>query len=133
MRPTTRRPIVAVILLCAAGACAPAAGSGELHSSLPEAGAGWVEVTNDGQQDVTLYMLRDGARYRLGHVARMQTARFRVPRTDGRPSYSVTLIADPSGGGSIFGTESIRWRPGQTLVARVGRRAFSQSFDVVLR
>lgn len=132
MRPTTRKPLFAVLLLCAAGACAPAAGTGDFDPSPAAARAGRVEVTNDGHQDVVLYVVRDAMRYRLGHVARMQRASFRLPSWDAR-SYQVSLIAEPVGGGRAFATAPVVWHPGQTLQGRVGRSAASYTFDVVLR
>lgn len=131
MRPTTRKPLFAVVLLCAAGACVPAA-TNESGRSPSSAAVGRVEVTNDGHQDVVLYVVRDAMRYRLGHVARMQTAQFRLPQWDAR-SYHVSLIAEPVGGGRAFATAPVVWHPGQTLQGRVGRNAASYTFDVVLR
>jgi hypothetical protein len=130
MRHTTRKPILAVILLCAAG-CARGGGTGGTQF-LPPSGGERVEVTNDGYQDVVLYVMRDGMRYRLGHVSRMQTASFPLPRWEDR-SYQVWLVADPVGGGRVFGTEPVLWHPGRSLMARVGRRFAAQTFDVVLQ
>lgn len=132
MRPTTRTPLFAVLLLCATGACAPAAGTAGLDPSIAAARQGRVEVTNDGHQDVVLYVVRDAMRYRLGYVARMQTAQFRLPRWEGSSAH-VSLIAEPVGGGRAFATAPVVWHPGQTLQGRVGRSAATYTFDVVLR
>lgn len=132
MRATIRTSLFAVVLLCATGACASAGGTGDLDPSVTAARNGRVEVTNDGHQDVVLYVVRDAMRYRLGYVSRMQTAQFRLPRWEGNSAH-VSLIAEPVGGGRAFATAPVVWHPGQTLLGRLGRSASSQTFDVVLR
>jgi hypothetical protein len=132
MRSTTRTPLFAVLLLFAT-ACASAAPADGLPRSLAAALNGRVEVTNDGHQDMVLYVMRDAVRYRLGYVSRMETARFRLPSAEDRPSYQMSLIAEPVGGGTPFATPPVVWHPGQTLLARVGRSSTSHTFDVVLR
>ncbi|HEX2080736.1 MAG TPA: hypothetical protein VHG08_23730, partial [Longimicrobium sp.] len=65
---------------------------------------------------------------------RMETAEFRLPEPDSRPSYRVSLIAEPVGPGRApFATAPLLWRPGQSLRARVGRNPAAPTFDVVLR
>ena len=126
---------LALLVLCAVAACAPATSEGGPDSRLSE-DVGEVHVTNDGRQDFVLYMLRDGVRYRLGHVARMETGRFDIPAADlgPRPSYHVQLVAEPSGmGARAFSSASISWRPGQDLAGRVARNQTSQNFVLVTR
>jgi hypothetical protein len=96
---------------------------------------GTVEVTNDGNSDIVLYMNRGGNRYRLGHVARMETARFRIPAAPGGalPGYEVALVAEPVGSAQAFATSTIYWRPGQNLSGRVARNVMSQQFVVFTR
>ncbi|HEX6370253.1 MAG TPA: hypothetical protein VF006_15140 [Longimicrobium sp.] len=134
MRPNIRTPLLAVVLACAAGACASAPGpTDDLHPSVAAALNGRVELTNDGHQDMVLYVVRDAVRFRLGYVSRMQTAQFRLPRAEDRASYQVSLVVEPVGGGRAFATAPVVWHPGQTLLARVGRSSTSHTFDVVLR
>jgi hypothetical protein len=134
MRTTIHRRSVAVLVLCLSAACAPAAREGGSAAGLSEEHVGLVHVTNDGRQDFTLYMLRDGARYRLGRVARMEEARFRIPATavGTQPSYRVQLLAEPTGTGARpVATVPIRWRPGQNLDGRVAGAYTSQNFVLV--
>ena len=130
MRPTIRTPRFSVLLLCLAAACAPALN--EPQPAAPTYGAGVVEVVNDGQQDLVVYAVRDGMRYRLGRVSRMETAQMRLQLGD-RSSYQVSLVAEPVGGGRAFASAPLVWHQGQSMRARVGRSAASYSFDVVLR
>lgn len=133
MRTTIHRS-VALFVLCLSASCAPAAHEGGSAASLASEHAGLVQVTNDGRQDFVLYMMRDGMRYRLGRVARMETARFRIPAAEDRPSYRVQLVAEPTGPGARpFVTGSILWRPGQNLNGRVAGAYTSQNFVLVTR
>ncbi|HEX5869292.1 MAG TPA: hypothetical protein VFY65_02685 [Longimicrobium sp.] len=133
MRPTIRTPLLAALLL-ASGACASTPHpDDDLHPEVAAARNGRVELTNDGHQDMVLYVVRDAERYRLGYVSRMQTANFRLPRAGDRASYQMSLIVEPVGGGRSFATAPVVWHPGQTMLARVGRSSTSHTFDVVLR
>lgn len=133
MRITIRRRLLATLLLGLAAACAP--GARESASTAPAVeAAGVVHVTNDGQHDVVLYMLRDGARYRLGRVSRMETVQFSIPSEaiGERPSYRVQLLAEPAGmGNRPFATRPLIWRPGQNLSGRVAGTYPGLSFVLV--
>lgn len=135
MRTTICHRSVALFVLCISAACAPAASESRSTPRISDE-VGQVQVTNDGRQDFVLYMVRDGMRYRLGRVARMETARFRIPPADvgPNPSYRVQLIAEPVGGGSRpFSTGSILWRPGQSLDGRVAGPYTNVNFVLVTR
>lgn len=126
----------ALLLLCLSAACAQAGGGANgASASYLSRPMGTVEVTNDGNNDFVLYMTRNGERYRLGHVARMQTARFRIPPAAGGelPGYQVILVAQPLGSAEPFATHSIYWRPGQSLSGRVARNISTQQFVVFPR
>lgn len=131
MRRRTRSPFPAALLLAFTAACATAAGDGLQPGA--QLDYGMVELTNDGRQDVVVYLVRDGARYRMGHVSRMQTAHFRIPRPGVRESYRVSLVAEPVGGGRPVASVQVLWRPGQDLRGRVGRMgATLPTFDISL-
>ena len=132
MRSTTRTPLFALLLLWAAASCAPAAASGP-QPAAPAYTAGVVEVVNDGHQDMILYAVRDGMRFRLGRVSRMETAQLRLPHPEERSSYQVSLIAEPVGGGRAFASAPVVWHQGQSMRARLGRSSAAHTFDVVLR
>jgi hypothetical protein len=135
MRTTFRHQLLVLLLLCAPAACAPAASESRFAPQASD-DVGLVQVTNDGHDDFVLYMHRDGVRYRLGRVARMETALFHIPAADlgPRPSYQVQLVAEPAGmGGRAFSTGPISWRPGQDLAGRVARSVSTQQFVVYTR
>jgi hypothetical protein len=127
----TIRQCCALLVLCLAAACAPAAGEG--LSDSPAGSAGQVEVVNDGSKDFVLYMLRDGVRYRLGRVARMETARFSIPAhaAGDRRSYRVQLVAEPGARTRPFSTRPVLWRPGQNLAGRVAGAYPGQNFVLI--
>lgn len=135
MGTTLRHRMFALLLLCLSAACAQAgSGADGRSASYLSRSVGTVEVTNDGSNDFVLYMNRNGERYRLGHVARMQTARFRIPAVPGElPGYQVVLIAEPLGSALPFATQTIYWRPGQNLSGRVARNIATQQFVVFPR
>jgi hypothetical protein len=135
MRTTIRHPSIAVLLVCLS-ACASAGSAGDGSSPRFAQQVGTVEVTNDGHDDVILYMFRDGVRYRLGRVARMETGHFRIPAAavGDLPSYQVQLVAEPVGNSPSarpFSTGLISWRPGQNLAGRVARNFTSEQFVLV--
>lgn len=136
MRTTIRHTSLTVLVLCVCTACA-SAGSGDGQPGTRfEQDVGIVQVTNDGHDDFVLYMFRDNMRYRLGRVARMETARFRIPAaaTGSLPSYQVQLVAEPvSGNARPFSTGAISWRPGQNLAGRVSRNNLSEQFLLFTR
>lgn len=135
MRTTIRQRSLAVLLLCLSAACASGRGEDAHPSTTLVQQVGTVEVTNDGHDDFVLYMFRDGARYRLGRVARMETGHFRIPAAavGDLPSYQVLLVAEPIGNARPFSTGAISWRPGQDLAGRVARNASAQQFVLVTR
>jgi hypothetical protein len=135
MGTTLCRRSFALLLLCLSAACAQAGGKSGRSASYLSRPVGTVEVTNDGHNDFVLYMTRNGERYRLGHVARMQTARFRIPAASGGalPGYEVVLVAEPVGSAQSFATSTIYWRPGQNLSGRVARNIVAQQFVVFTR
>lgn len=131
MRPTTHIPRFSVLLLSLAAACAPA--MNEPQPAAPRYDAGVVEVTNDGRQDILVYAVRDGMRYRLGRVSRMERAQLRLPNLGEQSSYQVSLIAEPVGGGRAFASPPLVWHQGQSMKARVGQSTVSHTLDVVIR
>ncbi|HEX6042395.1 hypothetical protein [Longimicrobium sp.] len=136
MGTTLRHRSFALLFLCLSAACAQAgSGAHGASASYLSQQMGHVEVTNDGNNDFVLYMNRNGERYRLGHVARMETARFRIPPAAGGelPGYQVILVAEPVGSAQPFATHTVYWRPGQNLAGRVARNLTTQQFVVFAR
>jgi hypothetical protein len=131
MRTTRRNQFLALLLLCLSAACASGNSDGGNVARQLAHRVGDVQVTNDGHQDIILYMHRDANRYRLGRVSRMETARFQIPDSDRTLSYQVQLVAEPVGGGPAFSTGALTWRPGQSIRGRVARGYSSQHFVMV--
>lgn len=131
MRTTTRYQFLAALLLCLGAACATGNSDGGRVAQQLANRVGDVQVTNDGHQDIVLYLYRDANRYRLGRVSRMETARFRIPEADRTLSYQVQLVAEPVGGGAAFSTGALTWRPGQSIRGRVARNYSAQQFVMV--
>jgi len=128
MGTATRHWLVATFVSGLISACAPAVGDDGHAAPRLASRQGEVQVTNDGHQDIVLYLFRETTRYRLGRVTRMETASFRIPDSGTRASYQVQLVAQPVGGGPAFSTGRFVWRPGQSLRSRVGRTVSSQHF-----
>lgn len=132
MRTTNRTQLLPLIVMCLCAACASAGGE-STPSYRQQGNAGQVVVTNDGNADFMLFMVRDGERFRLGRVSRMETARFRIPVAQHARSSQVALVAQPMGSGSTFATIPITWRPGQNLVGRVARNTSLNNFVLITR
>lgn len=130
MRSTTARWLLATLVLASSLACAPAGRSADLtqEAPSPRREAGWVRFLNDGSSDVTLYFVADGVGYRLGKVARMESARFRLPNPHFR-WYRVVLVARTPGHTPTASVSTV-WEPGQNLAARMSRNYANQNLDM---
>lgn len=73
-----------------------------------------VRVTNNNWSDMTIYVVRDGLRHRLGTVTSQTTERFAVPTHFMAASGRVHLLADPIGSRNTFLSSPIVITPGQT-------------------
>lgn len=129
MRSTIGRRLLATLLIAAPLACAPATRSADPATDIASLGKpGWVRVLNDGNADFTLYFVADGVGYRLGKVARMEHARFRLPHPHPR-WYSVSLVAQTAGHTPMASSPAV-WEPGQNLAARMSRDYLRENFDM---
>jgi hypothetical protein len=73
-----------------------------------------VRVTNNNWSDMTIYLLRSGARRRLGTVTSQSTHTFVVPTSMISLSSRVYLLADPIGSARTFTSAPLIINPGQT-------------------
>ncbi|HEX8392053.1 MAG TPA: hypothetical protein VF665_06830 [Longimicrobium sp.] len=130
MRSTIARGLLVTLVLASPLACAPAGPAADLsqEAPAPRREAGWVRFLNDGSSDVTLYFVADGVGYRLGNVARMENARFRLPHPHVR-WYRVLLVAQSPGHTPTASIATV-WEPGQNLAARMSRNYTEQNLDV---
>jgi hypothetical protein len=74
-----------------------------------------VRVVNRSQLDVTIYLLHDGARERLGTVTASTTATYSV-RTRTLATGDFALLADPVGGTRTWTTERLSASQGSEFV-----------------
>lgn len=103
--------VLAMVVL-AAGACA--------HGTPPMQGADGqdddktvISITNNNWSDMTIYLVRDGLRRRLGTVPSQTTDTFSVPTYFIMASGQVQLMADPIGSRNTFTSMPIVITPGQ--------------------
>lgn len=103
-------------------AMAALAGGGCAHGNAAVENAGLMEddddrtvvrVTNNNWSDMTVYLLRDGLRRRLGTVTSQTTDTFVVPTYLMTTSGRVHLLADPIGSRNAFASPPIIINPGQ--------------------
>lgn len=87
-----------------------------------------VTVRNDNWLDVALYVLRGGARVRLGTVRSTATESFRLPPE--ASDLPVQVIADPIGSTAIYQTDPVVLGPGQRLELRVADAISTSTFSV---
>jgi uncharacterized cupredoxin-like copper-binding protein len=73
-----------------------------------------VRVTNNNWSDMTIYLVRSGARQRLGTVTSQSTDTFVVPSYILSSSAQVYLMADPIGSTRTFTSAPVLIHPGQT-------------------
>jgi len=99
---------------CATGKTAVPAGEEQDALAAP-AGPTIVHVSNQNWQDVDLFVVRPGAKLRLGMVTSMGTMDFRLPSTIMSGVPSLRVIVSPIGGGRDYITPEISLNQGQTL------------------
>ena len=129
-----RAAVAALGMVVSMGACASASGGGEFVSTrFAPAGGGeaapalapaavrarsesaTVKVTNNNWNNMDVYMVRGGSRYRLGTVTSMSTEVFRVPQTLVGNTGGVQLLADPIGSSVTYLSPTIFVNAGETI------------------
>jgi hypothetical protein len=107
----TTASIVAALLMW--GACGPH------RPSTPAPGpaeTGFVlRVINHYKLDVTVYLIHDGQRNRVGTATAMARHDFALPARLLGASHQISLAGDPIGSGAVVRTEQILVEPGQTV------------------
>lgn len=74
-----------------------------------------VHVDNHNWQDVDVYALHDGMRYRLGMVTSMSGQNFRVPLGVLTQTGDFRLLVDPIGSNQSYVTDPLLVSPGQQI------------------
>ena len=110
-----RTPVVALVAALSLTACSRRGGNGESNPTPDYSSPVKVVVDNKHWQDVTVYVLHDGERSRIGTATATTIATFSVPRRQIGQSGLIRLIADPVGALSGISTETIVVQPGQQV------------------
>ncbi len=85
-----------------------------------------VMVTNHNWRDIRIYLLRSGARYRLGTVTSMNSATFLIPRECLSPGSRIQVLGEVIGSSEQITTERITVQQG-LIIEWVVENALSQS------
>jgi len=88
-------------------------------------------VVNNNFADMTIYVMVNGANFRLGDVTGKTTGRFTLDPNQISPSGGLRLLADPIGSRDAFLSDPVIPGVGSIVVLTVGA-ALSQSY-VTLR
>jgi hypothetical protein len=114
---------------CVAGlsACAPA--TERIQLGAPESQTTLV-VTNQNVSEMVIYALRGSMRTRLGSVAGMGTAQFRVSDVSINGVGDLRIVADPVGSPSVYTTSVINVVPGARVELRLEESLQVSSYSV---
>jgi hypothetical protein len=74
-----------------------------------------VRIANNNQLDVTVYVVNQGMRMRIGTVTSASTARFELPLRQIGSSGEFRLLADPIGSTRTMTSEVVHVFPGQVV------------------
>ncbi len=99
-----------------AGGCASLGrGSAPAYAekSAPTADAPVIQVHNRHWQDVNVFLVIGGTRYRLGTVGTSHTERFPIARFAGWDTHEMQLFVDPIGSTDTFTSDSFNLGSGQ--------------------
>jgi hypothetical protein len=110
------RPLLAslaVVMMVSASACAVA-----LPNPFDRSGSNdvFLRVENHNWSDMTIFVVRGGARARLGNVTTTQTRTFRLPQDFSTPGLGMAFEADPLGSARVFRSHEISVSGGETWV-----------------
>ena len=110
------KSIVAAILIASAAACSTfSRGSSAPDQNQPTV----VEVDNQGFQDMDVYAVRSGQRWRLGLATGASKTKLTIPRTLLSGLTPLRFIADPIGGKRASVSQEITVGPGDTVVMTI--------------
>jgi hypothetical protein len=122
-----RNAFMAAVAAAALGACAPAAEHARLGN--PESQTTLI-VKNNNWQEVVIYMVRGATRARLGSVAGMGSARFRLSDTMVSNAGDVRIMADPIGSTRSYTSPVIDVLPGAEVELQVQSNIVASNFAV---
>lgn len=117
----------ALVAMTGLGGCASKGPPGEAGAD-PERTT--LTVENNNWNDMTVYVLRDGVRARLGSVPALGSSTFRLPDALIGGSGEVRLMADPLGSSARFTTQPIHVMRGQRVRFRLENNVQLSSYFV---
>ncbi len=125
------RALAWMVTALAITACASTADSG-LEGAAPAAPyrSTTVRVQNNNWQDVNVYVLRSGSRFRLGTVPSVTERTFRLPSGLDTGGSDVELLADPIGSTRTHATGPILFSPGDQIVWKIENHLPLSSYTV---
>jgi hypothetical protein len=106
----------ALLVLSAAAGCGPAPSHQE-STVAPDQGRRpiTVQVTNDHMQDVDVFVVDNGVKFRLGMLTTGQTQRYPLPWGVALTGRDLRVVVHPIGGGGDFVTENFVVNPGDLV------------------
>ena len=110
------------------GACAPTTRASGVANENPR--GSWLVVENNNWQDMALYILRSGSRWRIGSVPSFTKARFVLNETLIGGTGEIQLMADPIGSNARFVSEPLVVQPGQQVSFRLENNLAVSSYSV---
>lgn len=111
-----------------AGGCASGTGTMQSHDAAAADGRTMIRVNNHNWSDMTVYLVRNGAKLRLGSVSSLDTRTFEVPTHLLISTGAVHLIADPIGSTRLFASPPVLIAPGQRAEWRLENSLAMSSF-----
>ncbi len=92
-----------------------------------------VQVANRNFREIVVYLVRSGARFRLGMVTSMQSATFDVPGTRLVPGSVIRVAAEVVGSSERATTEDIRVEPGLVIEWVIENEIIHSNYFVYIR
>jgi hypothetical protein len=111
-----------------AGGCASGTGTMQRQDAAAADGRTMIRVNNHNWSDMTVYLVRNGARLRLGSVSSLDTRTFEVPTHLLISTGEVRLIADPIGSTRLFASPPLVIAQGQRAEWRIENSIALSSF-----
>jgi hypothetical protein len=79
-----------------------------------------VEIDNRNYSDMSIYLISDGLRVRVGSAPGLSKTTLSLPAASRRSNWRVRLLADPIGGSAAIRTPSLLVAPGQNVYWTIG-------------
>jgi len=111
-----------------AGGCASATGTTQSQNADAASERTMIRVNNHNWSDMTVYLVRDGVRMRLGLVSSLETRMFEVPTSHLISTGEVRLVADPIGSSRVVTSPPVLIAPGQRAEWRLENSLALSSF-----